>query len=112
MGGAGDNIPTEYLKKAELHGKAIADAGCIVITGACPSIPSAAARGAPSRGGTVIGISMAISLDEHAFKYESPIFAHDVLILIGSGLMGREVVNIRSSDNVINVGGRAVRSLS
>jgi uncharacterized protein (TIGR00725 family) len=65
----------------------------------------AAARGAKHGGGTVIGISPALSLDEHAFRYESPTLAHDVLIFTGSGLMGREVVNIRSSDIVVIIGG-------
>jgi uncharacterized protein (TIGR00725 family) len=105
MGGAGSDIPVVYLDKAILLGEAIAIAGCIVITGACPGLPLAAARGAQRRGGTVIGISPALSLDEHAFKYESPTLAHDVLIFTGSGLMGREVVNIRSSDIVVIVGG-------
>ncbi len=105
MGGAGSDIPSAHLEKASLLGEAIADAGCIVITGACPGLPLAAARGAKRRGGTVIGISPALSLDEHAFKYESPTLAHDVLIFTGSGLMGREVVNIRSSDIVVIVGG-------
>lgn len=105
MGGAGDQIPAEHLKKAELLGQSIAAAGCIVITGACPGLPLAAARGANERGGTVVGISPALSLDEHAFRYESPTLAHDVLIFTGSGLMGREVVNIRSSDIVVIVGG-------
>lgn len=105
MGGAGDNVPAEYLDRAALLGEAIADSGCIVITGACPGLPLAAARGAKRGGGTVIGISPALSLDEHAFKYESPTLAHDVLIFTGSGLMGREVVNIRSSDIVVIVGG-------
>ncbi|MBI2480167.1 MAG: hypothetical protein HYV60_16510 [Planctomycetia bacterium] len=68
MGGAGDGGPAEYLDKAALLGEAIADAGCIVITGACPGPPLAAARGAKRRGGTVIGISPALSLDEHAFN--------------------------------------------
>ena len=105
MGGAGSNIPAEYLDKAAQLGEAIATAGCVVITGACPGLPLAAARGAKNVGGTVIGISPALSLDEHAFKYESPTLAHDVLIFTGSGLMGREVVNIRSSDIVVIVGG-------
>ncbi len=105
MGGAGDGIPPEYLDKAARLGEAIAEAGCIVVTGACPGLPLAAARGAKRRGGTVIGISPALSLDEHAFHYESPSLAHDVLIFTGSGLMGREVVNIRSSDVVLIVGG-------
>lgn len=105
MGGAGSAIPVDYLHKAAALGEAIATAGCVTITGACPGLPLAAARGAKSRGGTVIGISPALSLDEHAFKYESPTLAHDVLIFTGSGLMGREVVNIRSSDIVVIIGG-------
>lgn len=105
MGGAGHRIVAEHLDKAMRLGKAIAEAGCIVVTGACPGLPLAAARGARSQGGTVIGISPALSLDEHAYKYESPTLAHDVLIFTGSGLMGREVVNIRSSDLVVIVGG-------
>ncbi len=105
MGSAGQDVPARHLQKALLLGEAIADADCIVITGACPGMPLAAARGAKNGGGTVIGISPALSLDEHAFQYESPTLAHDVLIFTGSGLMGREVVNIRSSDIVVIVGG-------
>lgn len=105
MGGAGNNIPKGHLDMALLLGEAIATAGCVTITGACPGLPLAAARGAKNRGGTVIGISPGLSLDEHAFKYESPTLAHDVLIFTGSGLMGREVVNIHSSDIVVIIGG-------
>jgi uncharacterized protein (TIGR00725 family) len=105
MGSAGRDIPVGYLDKGALLGEAIAKTGCIVVTGACPGLPLAAARGAKRQRGTVIGISPALSLDEHAFKYESPTLAHDVLIFTGSGLMGREVVNIRSSDIVVIVGG-------
>lgn len=105
MGGASSAIPPEHLKKAMLLGEAIAGAGCVTITGGCPGLPLAAARGAMSRGGLVIGISPGLSLDEHAFNYESPTLAHNVLIFTGSGLMGREVVNIRSSDIVVIVGG-------
>lgn len=105
MGGAQPSIQAEYLETAAHLGRAIADVGCVVITGACPGLPLAAARGAKENGGIVIGISPALSLDEHAYKYESPTLAHDVLIFTGSGLMGREVVNIRSSDIVVIVGG-------
>lgn len=105
MGGAGSDIPQEYLRKAMQLGEAIADAGCVVVTGACPGLPLAAAGGAKLQGGMVVGISPALSLDEHAYKYQSPTLAHDVLIFTGSGLMGREVVNIRSSDIVIIIGG-------
>lgn len=105
MGGAGSDIPESYLQRATLLGEEIAEADCILVTGACPGLPLAAARGASDRGGLIIGISPALSLDEHAFHYGSPTLAHDVLIFTGSGLMGREVVNIRSSDIVVIVGG-------
>jgi len=54
-----------------------------------------------------VGISPALSEIEHIERYNSPIAYHDVLIFTGSGLMGREVVNIRSSDIVIIVGGHS-----
>ena len=105
MGGAGEGIPDAHREIAHKLGEAIAEASCVVITGACPGLPLAAARGAKRRGGQVIGISPALSLDEHAYKYQSPTLAHDILIFTGSGLMGREVVNIRSSDIVVIAGG-------
>ena len=105
MGGAGRNISREHLDKAERLGWAIATQGCVLVTGGCPGLPLAAARGAKRQGGTVVGISPGLSLDEHVLKYESPSVHHDVLIFTGSGLMGREVVNIRSSDIVLIVGG-------
>jgi uncharacterized protein (TIGR00725 family) len=55
----------------------------------------------------VVGISPGLSLDEHVYKYASPTEFHDVLIFTGSGLMGREVVNIRSSDIIAIIGGRS-----
>lgn len=105
MGGAGRDIPEEHLAKAEELGEAIGEQGCVLITGACPGLPFAAARGAKRKGATVVGISPGLSLSEHAYKYESPTAYHDLLIFTGSGLMGREVVNIRSSDMVAIVGG-------
>lgn len=105
MGGAGADLQADCLKKAELLGEAIAEAGCITVTGACPGLPLAAARGAKRCGGLVVGISPALSLDKHAFEYESPATYHDIFIFTGSGLMGREVVNIRSSDIVTIIGG-------
>jgi hypothetical protein len=105
MGGAGEGVADEHLQRSHDLGAAIAGAGCIMITGGCPGLPLAAARGAKSRGGTVVGISPGLSLEEHTFKYESPTIHHDLLIFTGSGLMGREVVNIRSSDIVVIIGG-------
>ncbi len=105
MGGAGREIPEAYLAKAEELGEAIGEQYCVLVTGACPGLPFAAARGAKRKGATVIGISPGLSLCEHAYKYESPTAYHDILIFTGSELMGREVVNIRSSDIVAFIGG-------
>ncbi|MFO1045827.1 MAG: hypothetical protein U0941_28935 [Planctomycetaceae bacterium] len=105
MGGAGRDIPKVYLAKAEELGEAVGDQNCVLVTGACPGLPFAAARGAKRKGATVVGISPGLSLCEHAYKYESPTAYHDILIFTGSGLMGREVVNIRSSDIVAFIGG-------
>jgi uncharacterized protein (TIGR00725 family) len=107
MGGATGIMDREYLDKAHQLGQAIARSGCVLITGTCPGLPMAAACGAKSEGGLVIGISPGLSLDEHVFKFQSPAEFHDVLIFTGSGLMGREVVNIRSSDVVVIIGGRS-----
>ena len=107
MGGATGEFTKEQLDKAHRLGEAIAKRGCVLITGGCPGLPHAAACGAKQGGGFVIGISPGLSLDEHVQKYGSPTEFHDVLIFTGSGLMGREVVNIRSSDIVVIIGGRS-----
>jgi hypothetical protein len=57
-------------------------------------------RGAKAAGGLVMGISPGLSVDEHRGKYRSPVDGLDVLIYTGSGLMGREITNIRSCDIV------------
>lgn len=107
MGGATGVISREVLDRAHGLGRAIATNGCILVTGACPGLPQASACGAKEAGGLVVGISPGLSLDEHVYKYGSPTDFHDVLVFTGSGLMGREVVNIRSSDIVVIVGGRS-----
>jgi uncharacterized protein (TIGR00725 family) len=107
MGSASGKLSNTHKKIAYELGCAIADNDCITITGACPGYPLEAAKGANSNGGFVIGISPALSEREHIERYNSPIAYHDVLIFTGSGLMGREVVNIRSSDIVIIMGGHS-----
>ncbi|HKI62325.1 MAG TPA: YHS domain-containing protein [Mariprofundaceae bacterium] len=107
MGSADSNQEDAVRDKMYALGKAIAERGLVLITGACPGLPYECAEGARDAGGTSVGISPALSLDEHVHKYLSPSDAYDVLIYTGSGLMGREVTNIRSSDMVIIVGGRS-----
>lgn len=107
MGSAADDEPTEARKTAFDLGAAIASKGFVLITGACPGLPNEAARGAKHSGGHSVGISPALSLHEHLYRYHSPADAFDVLVYTGSGLMGREVTNIHSSDMVIILGGRS-----
>lgn len=107
MGSAAAEPDPALLRQAERLGEAIGDAGLILVTGACPGLPHACAQGARSRDGLSVGISPALSLDEHLHKYHSPADAFDVMVYTGSGLMGREVTNIRSSDMVVIVGGRS-----
>ena len=107
MGSAGGDLDPRVRRKCYDLGKAIADAGCVLITGACPGFPYDSARGAKDAGGLSVGISPALSRSEHVLKYHSPVDAYDVIIYTGSGLMGREVHNIHSSDIVIIAGGRS-----
>lgn len=107
MGSAGGEMADELIAKCERIGKAIAEEGCAILTGGCPGLPHHAVIGCKRAGGLTIGISPAISLDEHVGRYGSPTDHLDVLIYTGSGLMGREVTGIRSCDIVLIVGGRS-----
>lgn len=107
MGSAAGDPDKDLRGLGENLGEAIADQGLILITGACPGLPHACALAARARGGMSIGISPALSLDEHLHKYASPADAFDIIVYTGSGLMGREVTNIRSSDMVVIIGGRS-----
>lgn len=107
MGSADTDADEVVGKRARMMGEAIAEQGLILITGACPGLPYECALGTRAYGGMSVGISPALSLDEHIHKYNSPTDAFDILIYTGSGLMGREVTNIRSSDMVVIVGGRS-----
>ena len=107
MGSATGPITENQKKMSYRLGEEIARIGCVTITGACPGLPYESAKGASQSGGLVVGISPALSRSEHIRKYRSPVKYHDLLIYTGSGLMGREVVNIRSSDMIVIVGGRS-----
>jgi uncharacterized protein (TIGR00725 family) len=106
--GSADNDQLPHAKEMAYElGQTIAKRGFVLITGACPGLPYECARGATNSAGLSVGISPALSLDEHVHEYHSPSDCFDVLIYTGSGLMGREVTNIRSSDMVIILGGRS-----
>jgi uncharacterized protein (TIGR00725 family) len=106
MGSSGGDLSPEVMEKSYRLGEAIARRDCVLITGACPGLPHESVRGAKAGGGLVVGISPGLSLDEHVRKYGSPTEGYDVLVFTGSGLMGREITNIRTCDIVVIVGGR------
>ena len=104
---SGGMIPSEVAKKAYKLGREIGRRRHGLITGACPGLPHEAVKGAKSVGCTVVGISPALNFEEHVVKFKSPVWGDDALIYTGSGLMGREIENIRSCDVVVFVGGRS-----
>lgn len=96
----------EHLKSlASRLGRTIAEHGCSLITGATTGFPDLISRAARSVGGITIGISPAPSRDEHVSRYSLPADGADVIIYTGFGLKGRNLINVRSSDIVVIVGG-------
>jgi len=106
MGSSGGDLSAEVREKAYRLGETIAEHDAILITGGCPGLPYEAVRGAKAKGGLVVGISPGLSVEEHQGKYNSPVDGFDLLIYTGSGLMGREITNIRSCDIAVFAGGR------
>ncbi len=107
MGSAGGRISPEELVLARRIGRRIAELGCTIVTGACPGLPHAAVLEAHAAGGVSLGISPALSREEHVNVYGSPLQPYTTMVFTGSGLMGRETHNIHSSDFVVFVGGRS-----
>ena len=107
MGSASEPLEPTVAARSRRLGRTIAERGCCLLTGACPGLPHEAVLGAREVEGHVVGISPASSLREHVETFGSPYREYDVLIFTGLGLMGRELVNIRSSDIVVVMGGRS-----
>lgn len=93
------------IKLAIEIGYNIAKNDCILVNGACPGLPDEAAYGAQQAGGLVMGVSPAFSEKEHTKLYKSPKANYDLILYTGMGLMERDIVNIRSSDAIIILGG-------
>jgi uncharacterized protein (TIGR00725 family) len=87
-------------------GIAIAKRGHILTNGATVGLPEAAAEGAKSAGGMVVGFSPAASLREHLNKYRLPYTNYDFINFTGMEYVGRDLYLIQSSDAVITIGGR------
>ena len=107
MGSASESADPAVIPLCRRLGRTIAERGACLLTGACPGLPHESVLGAKEAGGHVVGISPAATLREHVETFGSPYREYDVLIFTGLGLMGRELVNIRSSDIVVVIGGRS-----
>ena len=86
-------------------GRAIAQSGCVLVTGATTGLPDLTSRAARSAGAITIGISPAESREEHSLLYGLPDDGAEVIIYTGFGLKGRNVINIRACDIIVVVGG-------
>lgn len=91
-------------EKAKKLGQEIARRGHIFINGACPGLPNDAMVACKAAGGFTVGISPAFSEYQHVQEYASP-HDHDMIIYTGMGFMERDIINIRSADGVVIVGG-------
>ena len=72
MGSAAAAIDPELAKPCRRLGRALVEAGCRVLTGACPVMPHEVVLGAKEAGGKAMGISPAMHLQEHIDTFASP----------------------------------------
>jgi uncharacterized protein (TIGR00725 family) len=100
-----EEVASRLKSLAEELGAAIAQQECILITGATTGLPHLVAKAFRMNGGFALGISPAENHREHLSRYRLPDDGADVIVYSGFGYKGRNVVNIRSSDIVLIVGG-------
>lgn len=105
---AGDTVQASHQLSYDL-GKAIAESGASLLTGATIGLPWYAAQGAfnvKNRRGVSIGFSPASSFREHVTVYKLPTVEFDYINFTGMAYVGRDAHLVRSSDAVITIGGR------
>ncbi|MEX0761987.1 MAG: hypothetical protein WD208_03695 [Dehalococcoidia bacterium] len=107
MGSAGGTMRSKVRDTLRKTGAEIARRGYVLVTGVAPGLPHDSVLGAKEHQGLVIGISPALNFHEHVTKYKAPTRGYDLIVYTGSGLMGREIENIRSCDAVVIAGGRS-----
>jgi uncharacterized protein (TIGR00725 family) len=105
---AGDTVAPAHQLAFDM-GKAIAEKGLTLITGATVGLPWFAAQGVFSvkgKRGISVGFSPASSFREHVATYKLPTVEFDYINFTGMAYVGRDVHLVRSSDAVITIGGR------
>ncbi|HEY7165599.1 MAG TPA: hypothetical protein VIB79_13615 [Candidatus Binatia bacterium] len=86
-------------------GALLAEHDCILMTGATTGLPHLVCGAFRERGGFSIGVSPGSDRKEHVERFGLPLDGSDAVIYTGFGLKGRNVVNVRSADVVIILGG-------
>lgn len=99
-------INDETTEKAKELGRAIARAGCVLVTGATTGLPHYSAIGAKEEGGVSIGFSPAATYQDHVYRYHLPTNYMDLIVYTGFGYTGRNLILTRSADAVVVVCGR------
>lgn len=105
---SGDTVQKSHQLAYDL-GKAIAEQGKTLLTGATVGLPHYAAMGFMSvidSRGVSVGFSPASSFREHVATYRLPTKEFDYINFTGMEYVGRDVHLVRSSDAIITVGGR------
>lgn len=105
---SGDTVHSSHQLAYDL-GKAIAESGKTLLTGATVGLPHYAAMGfmsVPDSKGVSVGFSPASSFREHVATYRLPTKEFDYINFTGMEYVGRDVHLVRSCDGIITVGGR------
>lgn len=105
-GSAANNCAPGAYAKAREVGRQIALANAVCVTGDTIGVPHSAVHGAKAAGGTTVGVSPAISRQEHERKYRLPKDQMDIIIYTGFQYSGRNLLFIRACDAVIFICGR------
>ena len=92
-------------EKASALGRALAGHDVVLMTGATTGIVYLVGKAAHASGVFHVGVSPALSPDEHVERYRLPTDACDLIVYTGFGLKGRNVVLVRSCEIVIFVAG-------
>lgn len=95
----GGRVDGALERVAEEVGRVLAQAGCIVVCGGLGGVMEAAARGARTAGGDVIGVLPGPSVDD-----ANPYITHPVATDMGHA---RNVIIVHTADFLVAVGGEA-----
>ena len=77
-----------------------------MVTGDTTGIPYFASKGAKKGDGFTVGISPAVSFEEHVYKYRLPFRYTDFAMYTGFGYAGRNLLFVRATDAMIFICGR------